>query len=236
MTHDHQSPHTTEDDFLARAREVLTSLPPVNPRAVANIMSAIATDQPSWLVRWRRAMVYTVEQWGYVLSPTRRVMLVGVSAALVGFLARGTTEPRTVPTIAERTDSPAAAAAIGATSARGDVAQSQAQAGAATAVPVGATPSTTSMITVPVQFVLDARTVSSATTVHVVGDFNEWQTSATPMMREGSVWTATVPLVAGRHVYAFVIDGTRWITDPRQPVAADADFGRAGSVIIVQTP
>jgi hypothetical protein len=37
-------------------------------------------------------------------------------------------------------------------------------------------------------------------------------------------------------VYAFVVNGERWLADPRAPQAADADFGRPGSVIIVQAP
>jgi hypothetical protein len=33
-----------------------------------------------------------------------------------------------------------------------------------------------------------------------------------------------------------VINGKRWLADPRAPRASDSDFGRPGSVMLVQTP
>jgi 1,4-alpha-glucan branching enzyme len=74
--------------------------------------------------------------------------------------------------------------------------------------------------------------------VHVAGDFNGWSTESAPMMRlpGTNVWTVTVPVKPGRHVYSYVVDGTRWIADPRAPRATDSDFGRPGSVVIVQVP
>ena len=89
---------------------------------------------------------------------------------------------------------------------------------------------------IPAQFVLDAREAADATSLSVVGDFNDWDVSATPMTLEGGVWSVTLPVTPGRHVYAFVVNGTRWVADPRAPRATDSDFGRPGSVIIVQTP
>lgn len=76
-----------------------------------------------------------------------------------------------------------------------------------------------------------------ATRVSVVGDFNQWDSKATPMQRiKGSnAWTVTVPLSRGRHLYSFYAvgaDGERWIADPNAP-AADDGFGRANSIILV---
>ncbi len=88
---------------------------------------------------------------------------------------------------------------------------------------------------VPVQFTL--RDVL-ASQVALVGDFNGWQQTAI-MLEPGSepgTWSVTVPLSAGRHVYAFVVDGKKWMTDPRAQQAPDLDFGRANSVLIVQAP
>jgi len=78
--------------------------------------------------------------------------------------------------------------------------------------------------------------LSHARTLSVVGDFNDWNVAASPMAREGELWSVSLPVTPGRHVYAFVVNGTEWIADPRAPRAADADFGRPGSVIIVQSP
>ncbi|MDQ6611977.1 MAG: hypothetical protein M3Y64_06060, partial [Gemmatimonadota bacterium] len=42
--------------------------------------------------------------------------------------------------------------------------------------------------------------------VSVVGDFNGWDTAATPMTRsnDGVAWSAKITLLPGRHVYAYV--------------------------------
>jgi 1,4-alpha-glucan branching enzyme len=77
-----------------------------------------------------------------------------------------------------------------------------------------------------------------AARVALVGDFNGWSQTATPL-EPGTVagtWSVTLPLSAGRHVYAFVVDGTKWMPDPRAQRTEDLDFGRANSVLIVQAP
>jgi hypothetical protein len=74
-----------------------------------------------------------------------------------------------------------------------------------------------------------------ASQVSVVGDFNGWNASTTPMVRiaNDSVWTVTLPLTTGRHVYSFVVDGSSWNADPAAPLAPDDGFGHANSVRIV---
>lgn len=73
---------------------------------------------------------------------------------------------------------------------------------------------------------------STASEVAIVGDFNGWDEHATPMVRDGSGWSARVPLPPGRHVYAFVIDGTRWLVDPLAPQVPDAGFGPANALVV----
>ena len=80
----------------------------------------------------------------------------------------------------------------------------------------------------------DLKLPNGASQVTIVGDFNGWDTKATPMARreaDGS-WSARVPLAPGRHVYAFVVDGTRWIVDPLAPQAPDDGFGPTNAVVI----
>lgn len=86
---------------------------------------------------------------------------------------------------------------------------------------------------IPTQFVFDGR----ARHVSVVGDFNNWDERATPLEREpgSTLWSATVPIQRGRHIYAFIVDSV-WTTDKRAPVARDPDFGVTGSVILVGRP
>ena len=83
----------------------------------------------------------------------------------------------------------------------------------------------------PVQFVVVA---PGAENVSLVGDFNDWDARLTPMRadRDGRLWTVTVPLIAGRHRYAFLVNGARWLADPSAPRAPD-DFGAPSSVVTV---
>ncbi len=82
-----------------------------------------------------------------------------------------------------------------------------------------------------VQFVLVA---SEASAVTLVGDFNDWNVTATPLAREGGdgVWWVTVPLTPGRYRYSFVVDGQGWLGDPNAP-SVDDEFGRPNSVVTI---
>ena len=82
-----------------------------------------------------------------------------------------------------------------------------------------------------VQFALP---VPAAHEVVVVGDFNHWDTHATPLRRTPSgTWRTTVRLTPGAHVYSFVVDGTRWVPDPAAPLAPGSDFGAPNSLVTV---
>jgi hypothetical protein len=93
----------------------------------------------------------------------------------------------------------------------------------------------TSNLAVPTQFVLDA---ARASRVALVGDFNGWNATATPLARvsSSSLWTVTIPLTPGRHTYAFMVNDTTLTLDPRAPAAQDPDFGTPSSVVLVGTP
>ena len=96
--------------------------------------------------------------------------------------------------------------------------------------------------------VMSSRTTSSASTIGVffsvmapgvqrvslVGDFNGWNADATPLevAADGQTWTTMLPLPAGRHAYAFVIDG-QVVRDPAAPAEAEEDFGVPNSLVLV---
>ncbi|HEX6252268.1 MAG TPA: glycogen-binding domain-containing protein [Gemmatimonadaceae bacterium] len=78
----------------------------------------------------------------------------------------------------------------------------------------------------------------NATQVTVVGSFNQWRKDATPLEATGvpGVWAVSVPLEAGRHEYAFVVDGKKWSADPFAPAITD-EFGTESSIVrIGQAP
>lgn len=68
--------------------------------------------------------------------------------------------------------------------------------------------------------------------VSLVGDFNGWQADAMPLEAspDGSVWSLTLPLQAGRYEYAFIVDGERWVADPAASRVRD-EFGGETSVL-----
>lgn len=82
---------------------------------------------------------------------------------------------------------------------------------------------------VRVQFVLVA---PSAKSVAVVGDFNDWNPAATPLESVRGMWSSEAIVSVGRHDYAFVVDGTRWIADPSAPRAPADELGGGYSVLV----
>lgn len=75
---------------------------------------------------------------------------------------------------------------------------------------------------------------SGAASVQLVGDFNAWTRGVTQLNRSAApgVWAVSIPLSAGRHEYAFIVNGSRWVADPLAAKTSD-DFGTESSVIRV---
>jgi hypothetical protein len=75
---------------------------------------------------------------------------------------------------------------------------------------------------------------NSAKSMSVVGQFNDWDQTATPMTFDSThgAWSVTIPLLPGRHEFQYVIDGTRRVNDPTLPQVS-SDFGSPNSVITV---
>lgn len=87
---------------------------------------------------------------------------------------------------------------------------------------------------VPAHFILVSE---NARQVYLVGDFNGWSRTQTPLRRTAnqSAWTVSIPLSAGKHEYAFIVDdgsGQHWVADPlTQPV--EDEFGTESSIVRV---
>ncbi|HTJ24214.1 MAG TPA: isoamylase early set domain-containing protein [Gemmatimonadaceae bacterium] len=75
---------------------------------------------------------------------------------------------------------------------------------------------------------------SSARSVSLVGDFNGWARERTPLhaTARAGVWSVSVPLTTGRHEYAFIVNGERWVADPLSPGNRD-EFGTESSVLLL---
>lgn len=84
-----------------------------------------------------------------------------------------------------------------------------------------------------VQFIVD---VPAAETVHLVGDFNEWQPTVELEDPDGDgVWVGRISLQPGVHQYMFVIDGADWITDPNAVSYQDDGFGQRNAVVAISS-
>ena len=198
------------DELIERVAGALKPLPRKNSHATARILA---------VVRARRAQAPSrltlVFEW--MRQPAVSVASAGMLAAAalaIGFVTRASLDALHEP-------APTAPTAI-----------SPAPVASVSAIP--AADAKTEMRAVPVQITFDA---ANAKSVSIVGDFNDWDSAAAPLTRFGSngPWTATVKVVPGRHVYAFMVDG-KLVADPRAPHARDLDFGGDASVLMVTAP
>lgn len=83
-----------------------------------------------------------------------------------------------------------------------------------------------------VTFTLPADAASESACV--VGSFNEWSDSATPMKldKKKGVWTSkAVQLKPGRHSFRYFVDGHAWHNDDAADATEATPFGSENSVI-----
>jgi hypothetical protein len=199
------------DPVLRRALDELRRLPPADVAAMRRVVTAAAA-----------ARVTPFDGEPGLVSPRRgrsiRVWtVVGVAAAsaFVGFALRGASMSR-------------------ARSASTSVASTTVKSASPSIVqPVVATELDAAPVKQPFVF-----NNSRAHKVFVIGDFNRWDPTATPMTRssDGELWSAVIPVVPGRHMYAFMVDDSVFTLDPNAPKARDPDLGAEGSIIIVGRP
>lgn len=77
--------------------------------------------------------------------------------------------------------------------------------------------------------------IPGARQVAVIGSFNDWMPGRHVMRKApgSDVFTLTVALPAGRHVYAFLVDGTILKPDSSALLQEDDGFGHTNSVLII---
>jgi serine protease AprX len=72
--------------------------------------------------------------------------------------------------------------------------------------------------------------------VALVGSFNDWQTKEGEMVQiRPGLWEAVLDVSArGTHRYKFLIDRSRWIHDPENPLRTEDGFGGFNSLITIE--
>jgi hypothetical protein len=203
---------------LSPALGVLRGLPPVPPGAVDRVVAAAVArgHRPGTLAPRRARPLRALGGFGGWRVAAGLVLAVGMGTAalLTSRQREAATELATVPAVTAPAALPVDPDA-----------------------PVDFLPAATGPAAdapLPVAFVLRR---PGAARVSLVGDFNGWDPQATPLARsEDGTWIGTVPLAPGRHAYAYVVNDSSWVTDPRVPVTRDVDYGRDHSVIVVGAP
>ena len=191
------------DPLIEKVSDTLRSAPHVAPDARAVARVLSAVWASPRPSAWRRF----VDAWRVPALSGFGAGAIAVGALLIGFVTRGALAP---------TEQPEPLAASGAPTGE---------------YPVQAAAFDAESMRIPTQFIFEN---SAAKEISLVGDFNEWKAGDISLTRlPNGLWTATVPLPAGRHVYAYLIDGTLLMADPRAPKSGDADYGREGSVVMV---
>jgi len=76
-----------------------------------------------------------------------------------------------------------------------------------------------------------------AESVGIAGSFNDWRPDVTPMINLGAGrWVKDLALPPGAYEYCLVLDGSKWVTDPRASETAPNPFGGLNSVLRVAPP
>jgi 1,4-alpha-glucan branching enzyme len=86
-----------------------------------------------------------------------------------------------------------------------------------------------------VTFTAPKQIAASATTVHLVGDFNDWDSSITPMKRHknGSFTAALYLKPDCGYQFRYLVDGVAWENDPEAEKYLPNPYGGENSVVIV---
>lgn len=72
-----------------------------------------------------------------------------------------------------------------------------------------------------------------ADSIHVVGDFNNWDQRATPLRQSETGWMTTLELDAGQsYQYRYLMNGDDWYNDWQADAYATNEYGGDNSVVI----
>ena len=76
-----------------------------------------------------------------------------------------------------------------------------------------------------------------ADTIHLVGDFNNWSTTATPLKLDEVKWSVSLELEAGQaYHYHYLLNGQDWTSDWNTDQHVASDSGTHHSVVVTMLP
>jgi 1,4-alpha-glucan branching enzyme len=88
---------------------------------------------------------------------------------------------------------------------------------------------------VKITFEVPKEIANSAKSVHLVGEFNNWDPSASPMKstKEGK-FSTTVDLESGKeYQFRYLIDETRWVNDSEADKFVPTVYGDSDNSVVV---
>lgn len=72
-----------------------------------------------------------------------------------------------------------------------------------------------------------------ADSIYLVGDFNNWDTTSTPLTLQDGCWAVTLDLDIGRSFhYRYLINETEWVNDWQSDAFAQNERGEESSVVV----
>ncbi len=72
-----------------------------------------------------------------------------------------------------------------------------------------------------------------ADTIHLVGDFNDWDTQSLPLEQTEEAWTLTLELEAGREYrYRYLFNGEEWCADSNADRYAPNPYGSYDAIVV----
>jgi len=85
-----------------------------------------------------------------------------------------------------------------------------------------------------VRFIMNDSSMQ-ATTVSVIGSFNEWKADRSVMWynEDEKAWILEAQLPPGDHAYLFLVDGEQLVPDPQAHMTRDDGFGNKNSILFV---
>jgi hypothetical protein len=70
-------------------------------------------------------------------------------------------------------------------------------------------------------------------TIHLMGEFNDWQTSHALRRHKKGNWRVTVDLEPGsEYQFRYLVDEQRWLNDPEADAYSPNPYGEENSVVI----